>query len=253
MCMRCFPFAEGNEHSQNIQNGTMLAAQLAAGLDPASEEGMASFEALLKPRMKIQGSGTRADSPMTSLGLSPASTTMLTGASSSVPDIPGQRPHSEGFQPSGFAGPRALDVSSSFRADDRFRDQALSSYFGQALTLGSSETNQASWRAHDLGGATQQQPREQGYQDFQHHSVGSHFTSTLSRVPTGSGIEKGSQLLSRDIWSSSPSRPVVIRPDDREDVKITGKKPKPIGTKDSSVPSAPSDRAATVDEHGKGG
>lgn len=37
VCMRCFPFADSNEMSKSIANGALLAAQLAAGLDPMPE------------------------------------------------------------------------------------------------------------------------------------------------------------------------------------------------------------------------
>lgn len=38
VCMRCYPFAEGNEVSASLANGALLAAQLAAGLPPHPQQ-----------------------------------------------------------------------------------------------------------------------------------------------------------------------------------------------------------------------
>lgn len=37
VCMRCYPFADSNEMAHSIANGAVLAAQLAAGVDPSPE------------------------------------------------------------------------------------------------------------------------------------------------------------------------------------------------------------------------
>lgn len=58
VCMRCFPFAEGNEVSASLASGALIAAQLAAGIDP-SPETIASLAA--PPRRPSQpGSNERS-------------------------------------------------------------------------------------------------------------------------------------------------------------------------------------------------
>lgn len=46
VCMRCFPFADTNEMSHSIASGALVAAQLAAGLEPSQE----ALTSLAQPR-----------------------------------------------------------------------------------------------------------------------------------------------------------------------------------------------------------
>ncbi|SJX66189.1 uncharacterized protein SRS1_10838 [Sporisorium reilianum f. sp. reilianum] len=52
VCMRCFPYADGNEISRGIQGGEMLAKRLAAGLDTDTEEYRRSVQALCPDKGK---------------------------------------------------------------------------------------------------------------------------------------------------------------------------------------------------------
>ncbi|GAC98610.1 RNA binding protein [Pseudozyma hubeiensis SY62] len=52
VCMRCFPYADGNEIGRGIQGGELLAKRLAAGLDTDTEEYRRSVQALCPDKTK---------------------------------------------------------------------------------------------------------------------------------------------------------------------------------------------------------
>ncbi|CAO1615801.1 unnamed protein product [Parajaminaea phylloscopi] len=74
VCMRCFPFAEGNEVSTSLASGALIAAQLAAGINPNQSQ----LDLLTKPRGReasLPGPSTSAltsppPRPLTSYGTS---------------------------------------------------------------------------------------------------------------------------------------------------------------------------------------
>lgn len=63
VCMRCFPYADGNEIGRGIQGGEMLAKRLAAGLETDTEEYKRSVQALCPDKGK-RGSDTNTQRPI---------------------------------------------------------------------------------------------------------------------------------------------------------------------------------------------
>ncbi|KAE8233162.1 hypothetical protein CF326_g1804 [Tilletia indica] len=64
VCLRCFPFAEGNETAASLANGAILAAQLAAGVSPSKVD----TASLLKSPSRSRESRTREQSASGSSG-----------------------------------------------------------------------------------------------------------------------------------------------------------------------------------------
>ncbi|KAN0065403.1 hypothetical protein ACQY0O_001239 [Thecaphora frezii] len=218
VCMRCYPFAEGNELASNLQHGAILAAQLAAGLDPTSEQGVASFEALMNSRPRRISLPKSRQESATGAATSHHSKALTNPVS---PDLRFDQARIDG----GRAGSK-VSVSHHRSQGPRFAEHGLEECLSKTLRLGT-VTSEVSgqlrgWDLRPLGRPT---TSTRTYSEHSHP----HTSPPASNVD-----ESPPHTLSREIWSTSPSRPVVMRPDDREDRKLNQSKPEPIGTKYST-------------------
>ncbi|EPQ30819.1 uncharacterized protein PFL1_01718 [Pseudozyma flocculosa PF-1] len=211
VCMRCYPFAEGNELASNLQHGAMLAAQIAGGLDPTSEQGIASLEALMAGVSKAKSAAFPGSGPVTgSVPRDPhAISRSATGSHHSSP------------MPFAERSPAGTQTASLYGQLPRHGELSLETHSAQAL------------RSSPAGLSLSGQLGRPGVEPFDSapHTI-HHLPEPMSMTP-------------RNALSMLPQRQTMMRPDDREETNTMRSIPKPIGTKTSAR-----QQASTEDQEG---
>ena len=231
--MRCYPLVEGNEVSANVVEGAMLAAQIAAGVDPSP----AAMEALANHREKKDTNRSRSSSSsVMDGGLRPLSNDVRVASMSSTSrrgainpfqqnDLGGGAPAGLGLvyptlpavpptvsQPSISVAHQELHQAFASMQMTRSRGGSVSSSI--VMSQGSTSTSSPiSCGGLSLSSTSlQTTPSE----------CSSHSSPFSSAVP------------SHDIWSSPPPPAKFSKPDEDPELRNCPKsqyKPQPIGTK----------------------
>ncbi|PWN46875.1 hypothetical protein IE53DRAFT_286429 [Violaceomyces palustris] len=208
VCMRCFPFAEGNEVGQSLSDGAALAAKVAAGLDLASPEASASVAAIASLKAKRSGTVSGASVEKSSHNKSHSCTNSAVQLASGVHQLQANVGMSKDVSrpASPVSAPHYL---SSFKFDN-------------------------SYPSNFLGKGTDPGTRQERILNLESEGSANHSQdSTSSHWLTGHSVSQHLLNSAREIWSSSPARPSFSQTEEIDQAK--NRKLAPIGTKDSNT------------------
>lgn len=258
VCMRCYPFAGGNEVAASLANGALLAAQLATGRDPSAQE----IAELASPRSR------QPSSPPNSVGASSLGLSLGNGTPFTSPTFPDHQNvktyRSSDPTPNDLAQPGGLAPRLQERASTRSLGSTFEEQFARRMSLTSSSFDSSlspqrhRAKTYDYFESTSfsltssalpltppfsLDAKTPGLPPLSPHSFSHHSSSQANHPLQSLSPSPPSSNQPRDIWSSRPApRPKPIGTDWQPESDVGDAFDPTLGRSSSSSSSSPTKR-----------